>query len=66
MEHGNNVDDEFTEDVRTLLISDFPSNILWLSTILISNAFCIWVSWREQLSQFSTFLLPKLTIILII
>ena len=27
IEQGNNVDDDLTEDVRTFLISDFPSTL---------------------------------------
>ena len=59
-----NVDDDFTEDVRTFLISNLPSLLdkyfSGASTILISNGLFIQVSWWEELSLFLPELLPKL------
>ena len=50
-EHKNNVDDGFTKDVRTFLISYFPlaldQSIAGVSAIIISNEFCRRVIWGE-------------------
>ena len=56
IEPENDVDDDFTEDVRTSLKSDFLSTLdkyfSGVSMILIRNEFCRWVSWGEELSFF--------------
>ena len=70
IQQENNVDDDFTEDVRTFIISGYPSTLYQYFSgvleILISNKLYRRVSWVEDLLLSSTFLLPKLTIILII
>ena len=44
----------------------FDKYVSGVSTILVNNEFCGWVSWYVELLLFSHFLLTKLTIILII
>ena len=65
-----NVNYDFTEDVRTFLISYLIQTIYksfsGLSTILISIDFCIRVSWKENAPFFLYFLQTKLTIIFLI
>ena len=56
IEQENNVDDEFTEDVRTFLISDFLSALdkyfSGVLTILISKEFCRRASWVRSYNCF--------------
>ena len=70
IEQENIVDNDFNEDVRTFLMSDFWSTFdkyfSGVLTILINKKFYRRMSCYVELLLFLHFLLPKLTIIFLI